>query len=522
MRVFTVCFVALLCLFAFGGTRSLGQEKDKPKDEPAEPKFSFSEFHKASLIPDRIALTMTEDPATSISVTWRTSKLDKEPVAEIALATGGPEFLNAITTAKVTTQKLEFRIADSYYHTATFTGLKPDTTYLYRVGSKNKTSEWNEFKTAKKSDDRFSFVYFGDAQNAIKAMWSRVSRRGLRDMPNASFFLHAGDLVNTADSDSEWGEWFYAGGWINRSIPIVATPGNHEYGSNGLSRHWRPNFEFPLNGPKGLEETAYYFDYQGTRFISLNSSREIEKQIEWLDKVLTGNKSNWTILTSHHPFYSPAASRDNPKMRELFAPLFEKHRIDLCLQGHDHSYTRTFQTKLAKTYEESPGARHVLNGTVFAVSVSGPKMYQAKKRNVMQRVAEGTQLYQLVTVEKNRIHYQAKTAAGELYDEFELHRNGEKVEIKDMTPKTPERRFPKEEKKEETKKDGEKKKEEAKKAASKPLQKSSGPLQLPARLSGDSHAAARFHCYDWNRSYPNVGWPCDAPVLNAKFIAEAI
>lgn len=410
-------------------------------EENAVPKFSFSEYYRAQAIPDRIALTVSGDPATSISVTWRTSLLDSEPIAELARATGGPEFLNDVTTVKATTQKLEFRIADSYYHTATFTGLEPDTQYLYRVGTGNKQSEWNEFRTAKQTDDKFSFVYFGDAQNAIKAMWSRVSRRGLRDMPNAAFFLHAGDLVNTADSDTEWGEWFYAGGWINQSIPIVATPGNHEYGRNGLSRHWRPNFEFPQNGPAGLEETVYYFDYQGTRIVSLDTNRDLEKQVEWLDQILKDNPCNWTILTGHHPFYSPAARRDNPRLRELFAPVFEKHRIDLCLQGHDHAYSRSYQTELKKDYDATAGARHVQNGTVFAVSVSGPKMYSADKKNVMQRVAENTQLYQLVTVEKNRIHYRALTASGELYDEFELLRDGDSVEIKDLTPQTPERRF---------------------------------------------------------------------------------
>lgn len=434
--------VSSIAMFGLFTSAIVAQDESKKQDEPA-PKFSFSEYHRASQMPDRIALTVSGDPATQVSVTWRTSKLDKESVAEIAKATGGTEFLEQVKSYKPTTQKLEFRLADSYYHSVTFKDLEPDTTYLYRVGSGlNHRSEWNEFKTAKKSDDPFSFVYFGDAQNSIKAMWSRVSRRGLRDMPNAAFFLHAGDLVNTADSDSDWGEWFYAGGWINRSIPIVATPGNHEYNKSGLlSRHWRPNFEFPTNGPKGLEETAYYFDYQGTRFVSLNTSKEIEKQAAWLDEILTNNKSNWTILTGHHPYYSPAAKRDNPRLRKLFAPIFKKHRIDLCLQGHDHAYSRSYQTELMEKYDETSGARHVENGTVFAVSVSGPKMYPADKKNVMRRVAEGTQLYQLVTVEKNRIHYRALTATGELYDEFELHRKGEKVTIKDMAPMTPERRF---------------------------------------------------------------------------------
>lgn len=403
--------------------------------------FNHSKYYPPTQVPDRIALTFSGDPATSISVVWRTSELQSEPRVEFAVATSGTEFVTKTRTMLATTEKLDFRIADSYYHTATMSDLLPNTQYLYRVGDGSKFSEWSEFKTAKKNDESFSFVYFGDAQNAIKASWSRVVRRGMRDLPNASFFLHAGDLINSSNSDTEWGEWFYAAGWINRSIPIVAIPGNHEYGKGGLSRHWKPGFEFPKNGPEGMQDSVYYFDYQGARFIALDTNREIEKQAKWLDVVLENNKSNWTILTGHHPFYSPAKKRNNPKLREMFEPVFKKHRIDLCLQGHDHSYSRTFQTELKKDIDASVAAKHVKNGTVFAVSVSGPKMYAVDKKTVMQRVAEGTQLYQLITVEKNKISYKALTATGELYDAFELIREGENVTIVDQTPSTPERRF---------------------------------------------------------------------------------
>ena len=412
----------------------------KKDDRIATKEFNHAKYYPPTQIPDRIALTFSGDPATSISVVWRTSKLEAEPIVQYALATSGPEFVVNSKTIKATTEKLDFRILDSYYHTATISDLLPNTQYLYRVGDGSKFSEWSEFKTAQQKDQAFSFVYFGDAQNAIKAAWSRVVRRGFREMPNASFFLHAGDLINSSNSDNEWGEWFYAAGWINRSIPIVAVPGNHEYGKGGLSRHWKPSFEFPKNGPEGMQDSVYFFDYQGVRFIALDTNREIEKQAKWLDTVLKDNHSNWTILTGHHPFYSPAKKRNNPKLRELFAPVFKKYRIDLCLQGHDHSYSRTFQTELKKEMDET-ASKHVKNGTVFAVSVSGPKMYTVDKKTVMQRVAEGTQLYQLITVEKNKIRYKALTASGELYDAFELNRDGENVTIVDQTPITPERRF---------------------------------------------------------------------------------
>ena len=79
-------------------------------------------------------------------------------------------------------------------------------------------------------DKSLSLVYFGDAQNDVKSMWSRVIREAYSTMPKVDFMLHAGDLINRHDRDVEWGDWFYAGGFIHAMVPSVMTPGNHEYG----------------------------------------------------------------------------------------------------------------------------------------------------------------------------------------------------------------------------------------------------------------------------------------------------
>ncbi|MDN3596949.1 fibronectin type III domain-containing protein [Zunongwangia endophytica] len=64
----------------------------------------------------------------------------------------------------------------------------PNTTYVYRVGNGEKNddywSEWFQIKTAKTgSEEPFSFIYFGDAQNNIKSLWSRVIRSSYRKFP---------------------------------------------------------------------------------------------------------------------------------------------------------------------------------------------------------------------------------------------------------------------------------------------------------------------------------------------------
>jgi hypothetical protein len=81
------------------------------------------------------------------------------------------------------------------------------------------------------------------------------------------------------------GEWFNAPGWVNASVPVIATPGNHEYsrdrhaesGSPRLSSFWQPQFTFPQKWTRGSKESCYYIDYQGVRIISLNSNEENKK-----------------------------------------------------------------------------------------------------------------------------------------------------------------------------------------------------------------------------------------------------
>ncbi len=173
-----------------------------------------------------------------------------------------------------------------------------------------------------------------------------VIREAHSDAPKAKFIIHAGDLINHAQSDAEWGEWFGAGAWLNAMIPSVLVPGNHEMqkgadGKSVLSHHWRPQFTLPQDCPEGLEETCYALQYQDALIVSMNGNEKLEQQIEWLDVVLSKNKQRWVICNFHHPIFSTAKDRDNPKLRSLWKPILDKYRVDLVLQGHDHSYGRT-------------------------------------------------------------------------------------------------------------------------------------------------------------------------------------
>jgi 3',5'-cyclic AMP phosphodiesterase CpdA len=479
--------------------------------------------HAPRPLPDRVVLTWSGDPATTQSVTWRTDTSILRSIAELSLAGDSGRDLKPATVA-ARTERLTTDLGEAAYHSVTFTGLTPDTLYAYRVGDGVNWSEWFHFRTASREARPFTFVYFGDAQNDLKTHWSRVFRESFRDAPRAAFTLHAGDLINRANRDAEWGEWFGAPAWVNASVPVIAAPGNHEYfndgtgpeterkwtakdgrtldvkvsvqtekdaagkttrqqirataagggtgtitlGADGLvtgvdaaftaptgyttadlagqqpdkrplrdrignpgtrrvSHHWRPQFAFPTqNAPVGLEEMCYYIDYQGTRIIALDSNRAQAEQVPWLRRVLSENRQRWTIVTMHHPIFSPANNRDNPELRAAWKPLFDEFKVDLVLTGHDHTYARSGDVAgKVGTVNVPAGYQQAYDpaiGTVYVVSVSGPKMYNITNDSFAVRTAEDTQLYQIIHVGLDELRYEARTATGRLYDAFTLHK----------------------------------------------------------------------------------------------------
>ncbi len=410
-------------------------------DSKQSPQKKFMQtWSDPKVLPDRITLNVTENMAREASVTWRTSTEVKEGFLEIAEAQSDPMFIQRSVRVEARTQTLDARDVKAAgtranYHSATINKLKPNTTYAYRVGDGTLWSEWFQFKTASENDpDPFSFLYVGDAQNYILELWSRLIRESFRKAPDARFFIHAGDLVNHAHREQEWHEWFTAGGFIHSMIPAMPTPGNHEYRPRQdgneedpsiLSIQWRAQFNLPPNGPSGLKETAYFFDYQNTRFVSLNSNRSFGAQARWLDKVLKDHGKEWVVITYHHPMYSAASERDNDQLRKAWKPIFDKYNVDLVLQGHDHSYARGHTEPV-----NVPNGVNVMDraGTMYVVSISGGKMYEtggdwAEFGAIKDRTAERTQLFQVITIEDKKLVYESYTPLGELYDAFELHKS---------------------------------------------------------------------------------------------------
>jgi predicted MPP superfamily phosphohydrolase len=381
--------------------------------------YGYGQEMSVREFPDRIMLTWSDSPATTQSVTWRAPDGASRFVGQLVEEQSSPELEEKALLVEGSFLDLDRGAGQKdKYGRVTFENLKPGTVYAYRVGDGAHWSAWNQFRTADISGD-FSFIYLGDAQNDLRSRWSRSIRRAFQQEPNARFIMHAGDLINRSNTDSEWGEWYEGAGFIHQMIPAVPTPGNHEYTRDSLRQlvldpHWKVQFELPKNGPSQLQDAVYYLDYQDLRVISLNSqlimldSAIAGVQERWIEQVLAASPKRWNIVLMHHPVYSTAKNRDNTILRERFKPIFEKYGVDLVLQGHDHTYAR------GAVGRERP---------VYLLSVAGPKMYDSDSDRWMEVSASRTQLYQVIRITDNRLYFSSYKLNGQLFDSFELQKN---------------------------------------------------------------------------------------------------
>lgn len=304
---------------------------------------------------DRIILLPTATPASSQTVNWRTNAgvggdATAPAQAEIALAQSGPGFVRTASIVSGRSQRLVTENGLALQHSVTFSNLKPDTLYSYRVKGAGSWSEWLQFRTAAAEFRPFSLIYFGDAQNHNKSHVSRVMREALLERPRARLMVHAGDLISQRDGnhDNEWGEWFDALGWQGAMINQFITPGNHEYSDDDhgpavLAPQFSTQFSGLRNGPAPLEDTVYFTQYQGVLLISLNSTAAVNDealaklQAGWLAQVLqqhskaAADQPRWIVVTFHHPMVSVSEGRDNARLRQYWQPVLDQYQVDLVL-----------------------------------------------------------------------------------------------------------------------------------------------------------------------------------------------
>ena len=363
--------------------------KEAARRDPAEANVAALQAKIDALQPYQapydVVVNINGDPRTNMAFTWFTNETVTEGEVQLVAKADATEadFADAITVVATTTttDPLPYAVDDSGIlwkakmdkdqahtysnHKAVATGLTPNTTYTYRVGTEGYWSELGTFITAPEKNNEFSFIYMSDAhimtQDYIDDANS-AARAALNTAPDAKFCAFPGDFVdNYCNSEWEWERLFEeALRPMAYQMPIVPTDGNHDV-------HYNPNYSYHFNTDNSFKThasvkpyadgTTYSFMYGDVLFLvfsmqdywrgdySHNSLTSVYLQTDvanWFkDQVAAHPEAKLRVAMCHYNIFSGSSHQDDEMgalLRATMLPVMKECEIDFVIQGHDHCY----------------------------------------------------------------------------------------------------------------------------------------------------------------------------------------
>ena len=330
------------------------------------------------------------DPAGSFEVLWQGADRDEtwslEARTSAGPSPGGPWVEAAPATSR--RASLEGDEPRRFYR-AVVPGQPAGGTFAYRVKRAGVPVFEASARAPRPGTHSHRFVVFGDGGAGTSGQRA-VAYQAYQARPD--FVMMTGDLAYYKGRLAEYLDRFFPvynserasprwGAPLLRSMPVLATPGNHDLIERDLDRC--PDglayfflWSLPMNGPIGTPGAAntpalrgepgrrkafldlagsayprmanYSFDYGGAHWAVLDTNPYADwydpEIRDWLARDLASDAAraaSWRFVAFHHaPFHSSKAHADEQQARVL-ADLLEKSGVDLVFCGHVHNYQRT-------------------------------------------------------------------------------------------------------------------------------------------------------------------------------------
>jgi hypothetical protein len=316
--------------------------------------------------PSTLFLTWHRDPTTTMVVQWvgtagetADTAIYYRPVLPPGLAglAGAPAVAAASAWKARPTDAKPYPKTDFKVFRAELTGLTPGTDYEFRVGKQSPTYRFRTMPA--KATDAIGFVSGGDCGVNPHAVANNV--QAARQDP--AFAVVGGDLGYDNGRSVEVSLAFLRNyskhmvGKGGRLIPLVPCIGNHEVdGGYGKGRDKAPFFYALFDGlfPDTGFNTLDFGDYLSLVLLDTGHTSPIGgDQTDWLEKTLKARKDHpHTLVVGHVPAYPSfrkatvaAEGKDGAGTgegnRKHWVPLFDKYRVPLVLEHHDHTFKRT-------------------------------------------------------------------------------------------------------------------------------------------------------------------------------------
>ena len=313
----------------------------------------------------QVSLTPGEDE-TELNFAWYSLDNGSAATPVVHFGTDRNSLQSYTGTAGDVDTSLTDGVAYHYNH-VTVTGLEPNTTYYYTVEKNGVQTEVETYET--QSFDTVKMLYVGDPQiGASKGQpqggetlaaesgaantaarndafgWNRTLEAALAQDPDVSFIISAGDQVNKTGQAKEEEYAGYLSPDVLAGLPVATTIGNHD----SLNADYMYHFNNPNATEYGATQAGgdYYYSYGNGLFIVLNTNNynvaEHEQAIQ--DAIASDPNAAWRIVTIHQDIYGSGldhSDTDGMVLRTQLTPIFDEYDIDVVLQGHDHTYSRS-------------------------------------------------------------------------------------------------------------------------------------------------------------------------------------
>lgn len=419
----------------------------------------------------------------SVIIRWRTDVPTKSLVT----------FLSKPANPNIPiTPKVQFINTLTTEHIVQLTGLQANTKYNYTIGTESTllvSGQDYYFITAPSPTDNrpiniWAMGDFGDdSKDVYVKNQTAVREQYLKNKANhTDLWLWLGDNAYCCGTDVEYQRqvFDFYGSSILGNTPFFPVPGNHEYYETATAQVDKKISYFniinvPTEGEMGGLASGtkeyYSYNYGNIHFVALDSYGLDEgkyrlydpqsRQYKWLINDLEANKgkSLWTIITFHHPPYTKRSHDSNAELdlvavRERLVPIFDKYKVDLVLNGHSHSYERSYLMKghtghsetfnatiyavqnVNGKYEKVEGSKPFINkdeGTIYCVVGSAGRLDWNGDPNphpssIYSNISIGGSL--LFTVNDNRLDARWISTDGVIRDNFTVFKNVNKTEKK--------------------------------------------------------------------------------------------
>jgi hypothetical protein len=302
----------------------------------------------AAFQPATLFLTWQRDPTTTMTVQWvgALGETADTAVTYSAIPGGFTHSQRPAITPYPQTDLKVFR--------AELTDLSPGTNYQFRIGRQSPTYRFRTMPA--KATNAIHFISGGDCGVNLHTVANNT--QAARQDP--MFAVVGGDLGYDNGRSVEISLAFlrnYSKQMIGRDgrlIPLIPCIGNHEVdGGYAKPRAKAPFFYALFDGL--YRDTGFatldFGDYLSLVLLDTGHTTPVAgAQADWLDKTLTARADHPNVFVVNHVPAYPSFRRAEGFLgragtgetnRKHWVPLFQKHRVPVVLEHHDHTFKRT-------------------------------------------------------------------------------------------------------------------------------------------------------------------------------------